>query len=66
MVVILVFVFFKLFVLWLVLLNGDNVLNIVLVIGMYDLEVIMILMKEGSRSVLKYWINNWDLYELLK
>lgn len=54
MVVILVFVFFKLFVLWLVLLNGDNVLNIVLVIGMYDLEVIMILMKEGSRSVLKY------------
>lgn len=57
MVVILVFVFFKLFVVWEDLLDFDNVLNIVLVIGMYDLEVIMILMKESSRSVLKYGIN---------
>lgn len=57
MVVILVFVFFKLFVLWEDLLDFDNVLNIVLVIGMYDLEVIMILMKESSRSVLKCGIN---------
>lgn len=45
--------FFKLFVLWPAPLNGDNVLNIVLVTGMYDPEVTMISMKEGSRSVPK-------------
>lgn len=33
--------------------------------GMYNLEVVMILMNESRRSVLKYGIIIWDLYELL-
>lgn len=55
--------FFKLFVLWPAPLNSDNVLNIVLFTGMYDPEVTMISMKEGSRSVPKYRTNNRDPYE---
>lgn len=55
--------FFKLFVLWEDPLDPDNVLNIVLVIGMYYPEVTMISMKENSRSVPKYGTNIRDPYE---